>query len=81
MRSFSMEEITAEGFARGWLEARRRSMDGEERIGGDLSSALEEVFYAVEDFSIDPSLRDETDLTGEQLRAVVTEALREAGAP
>ncbi|WP_438291615.1 colicin immunity domain-containing protein [Streptomyces sp. HUAS TT7] len=78
MNSFSADGISAEAFAREWLEARRRSLNAKERIGQDLSSALEEVFYALEDFPIDPSLRDESDLTVEQLRAVVMEALRRA---
>ncbi|MGW2572998.1 colicin immunity domain-containing protein [Streptomyces sp. NPDC001537] len=36
-------------------------------------------FYALEDYTIDPSLRDEDDLTDEELRQQVADALRQLG--
>lgn len=77
MRTFSTRKVSAEDFARGWLDERRRSLDVHERIGDGLARAMENVFYALEDFAIDPSLRDEDDLTPEQLRAAVDDVLAE----
>ncbi|MET8410507.1 colicin immunity domain-containing protein [Streptomyces sp. NPDC005195] len=75
MRQFVTGAIDGSLFARQWLEARRRSMDTGERVENALTTALDEVFYALEDYSIDPSLRDEDDLTDEELRERVADAL------
>ncbi|MFG2479377.1 colicin immunity domain-containing protein [Streptomyces fagopyri] len=75
MRQLVSGAIDGSPFARQWLEARRRSMDTGERVGNALTTALDEVFYALEDYSIDPSLRDEDDLTDEELRERVADAL------
>ncbi|KUN48174.1 hypothetical protein AQJ27_09055 [Streptomyces olivochromogenes] len=75
MRQLVTGAIDGPLFARQWLEARRRSMDAGERVGNALITALDEVFYALEDYSIDPSLRDEDDLTDEELRERVADAL------
>jgi hypothetical protein len=79
MRAFAARTVSAEDFARGWLEERRRSLDVHERVHGALSNAVEVVFRTLEDFSIDPSLRDDDDVTPDQLRAVVHEVLTELG--
>lgn len=79
MRAFSARTVSAEDFARGWLDERRRSLDLHERVHGALSDAVETVFRALEDFSIDPSLGEDDELTPDRLRAVVREALTGTG--
>lgn len=75
MRQLAADAVDGPAFARQWLEERRRSMDAGERLGDGLTAALDEVFYALEDYSIDPALRDEDDLTDEELRERVGDAL------
>ncbi|MFF0449248.1 colicin immunity domain-containing protein [Streptomyces sp. NPDC004609] len=68
-------EMSAPDFARSWLAARREALRRKERPREPLSSALDRVFSALEDYSIDPALRDETDLTDEELVASVRAVL------
>ncbi len=72
--------IGPDDFAEQWLAARRREQAKGERAHGSLRRALDEVFYALEDCTPDPALRDPDDLSDEDLVARVRAALRAAGA-
>ncbi|WP_079064231.1 colicin immunity domain-containing protein [Streptomyces sp. NRRL F-4489] len=67
MRAFVAGSLSAREFATGWLDARRRAMNEGDRVISPLAVALDEVFSALEDYSIDPVLRDPDDLTDEEL--------------
>jgi len=54
-------------FARAWLTERRESLSDGERLREPFDRALNEVFYAIEDYVIDPELRDSDDMTDEDL--------------
>ncbi|MEV6948380.1 colicin immunity domain-containing protein [Streptomyces sp. NPDC051172] len=58
---------------------RRNAMDAGERVSDTIATALDTVFHALEDYTIDPGLRDEDDLTDEELRQHVADALRQLG--
>lgn len=75
MDSFAAGEISAEDFARSWLAARRQALESRERLREPLSRLLDQVFYALDDYVIDPELRDPDDMTDEQLQAIVREHL------
>ncbi|WP_225096182.1 colicin immunity domain-containing protein [Streptomyces sp. CoH27] len=75
MRSLASRSIDGPSFARRWLDERRRAMDAGERLGEAMENALDEVFYTLEDYSIDPDLRDPDDLTDEELRDRVAAVL------
>ncbi|MFD3437529.1 colicin immunity domain-containing protein [Streptomyces sp. NPDC058685] len=60
-------------FARQWLAARRDALNIGERLGAALTNALDEVFYTLEEYVIDPSLRDEDDMSDEDLRRRVAD--------
>ncbi|MFF1446648.1 colicin immunity domain-containing protein [Streptomyces sp. NPDC058274] len=75
MRQLAAGAVEGPSFARQWLDERRRAMNAGERLGDALTTALDEVFYALEDYSIDPSLRDEDDLTDEELRDQVAHVM------
>ncbi|MEU4491905.1 colicin immunity domain-containing protein [Streptomyces sp. NPDC023998] len=68
-------EVSGPDFARQWLGARRSSLELGERTRGRLTRALDEVFYALEDYAIDPAQREPGDLTDEGLRERVASAL------
>jgi hypothetical protein len=77
MRSFANGQIPPADFARGWLAARRRSLDEGERTTSPLTEILDRMFYALDDYAIDPSLHEPGDLTDEQLADVARRALEE----
>ncbi|MGI5336572.1 colicin immunity domain-containing protein [Streptomyces sp. CA-181903] len=77
MESFSAGGIDAACFARSWLAARRDSLERSERLRDQFSRILDRVFYALDDYAIDPAFQEEGDMTDEQLKAVVREALTE----
>lgn len=74
-RSLARGEITASLFASGWLAARRWALNEGERTREPFDRILNEVFYALEDYSIDPELRAPEDLTDDQLADRVRGAL------
>lgn len=79
MRDLLDDAVDGPTYARGWLAERRSAMDAGERVSDTIATALDSVFYALEDYTIDPSLRDEDDLTDEELRQHVADALQQLG--
>jgi Bacterial self-protective colicin-like immunity len=75
MQSLVSGDISAPVFAQSWLAARRRALNDGERVREKFDQALDEVFYALEDYAIDPDLRDPGDLSDDQLVAIVQDAL------
>ncbi|MFC8268052.1 hypothetical protein ACFUIZ_20315 [Streptomyces cinereoruber] len=72
---FASGRITAADFALGWHPARRASTANGERLHGPLYALFNEVFMLLEDYTHDPSLREEGDLSDAELLAAV-KALR-----
>src|ERR1700730_9497953 len=79
MRSLIAGAITAPDFARSWLAARRRALLDGERLRENFDQALNEIFYALEEYAIDPDLRDADDLSDEELIAIVRDTLSGLG--
>lgn len=77
MESVAADRISAEEFARSWLAARRRALHLRERLREPFSRVLDQVFYALDDYAVDPGLRDADDMTNEELRAIVRAHLAE----
>ncbi|MEU1118416.1 MULTISPECIES: colicin immunity domain-containing protein [unclassified Streptomyces] len=75
MEAFVANSISGEEFSVAWLDARRRSMRLQERLRESFSRVLDQVFYALDDYVIDPDLRDTDDMTNDQLRAQVRKHL------
>ncbi|UNO41072.1 colicin immunity domain-containing protein [Streptomyces sp. MST-110588] len=75
MRSLADGRISPTHFAADWTAARRRAMKEGDRVRSPLSVALNEVFCALEDYSIDPAYKEPEDLTDEELVARVREVL------
>jgi len=80
MESLVDDRVSGEEFARSWLSARRRAVELRERLREPFSRILDQVFYALDDYVIDPGLRDADDMTNEQLRAIVRQHLAELDA-
>lgn len=77
MRNLVSGKITGPDFARAWLSARRRALDAGERVRERFDRVLTDVFYLLDDYVIDPGLRDPGDITDEDLVARVREALND----
>ncbi|MFF2556220.1 hypothetical protein ACFVUS_34780 [Nocardia sp. NPDC058058] len=77
MKSLACRQITCPAFARSWYDARRRSLDNGERLRQPFERLLTRVFYDLEDYPIDPSLRDSGDITDEALIDNVRGVLKE----
>lgn len=75
MREFSSGALDGPVFARRWLAERRGAMDMGERVTDGIGCALDIVFYALEDYAIDPELRDPGDMSDDELRRHVADAL------
>ncbi|MFI2031012.1 hypothetical protein [Streptomyces buecherae] len=71
MKSFAHDGISAPEFAKAWLAGRRKALRDGERTGKQLSSDMQEIFYAIEDYSFDMSLWEPGNLTDDELRAYV----------
>ncbi|MEV8016794.1 colicin immunity domain-containing protein [Streptomyces sp. NPDC086554] len=71
MDAFAANDISGEDFATAWLDARRRALQLRERLREPFSRILDQVFYALDDYVIDPRLRDPDDMTNEQLRMII----------
>lgn len=69
-------EIAAPDFATSWLGARRRILADGERVREAFERVLTDVFYLLDDYVIDPELRDSDDMSDAQLVRQVQEALR-----
>ena len=77
MRKLAGGTISASDFATAWLTARRRALDDGDRLRNDFDRILTEVFYLLDEYVIDPTLRDSDDMTDEELTRRVQRALRE----
>jgi hypothetical protein len=77
MRDLVGGEIAGSDFARAWLSARRRALEAGERVRDKFDRILTNVFYLLDDYVIDPNLRDSGDMTDEELAAKVRSALKE----
>ncbi|WP_162834360.1 hypothetical protein [Amycolatopsis circi] len=75
MESFVRGEVTGSEFARTWYAARMLSLERNERLRGPLGRVLNHLFFVLEDYPIDPTLRDPGDTTDEELLAEVRAAL------
>lgn len=80
MQSLAEDACTGTEFAVAWLAARRESLEAGERTRDPLDRALLDVFYAVEEYPIDPTLREPGDTTDSELKTVVVAALALADA-
>ncbi|MFG2293307.1 colicin immunity domain-containing protein [Streptomyces sp. NPDC048603] len=79
MRQFAEGRIPPDVFAVGWLGARRAAMESGERVAERIGRPLDQVFYALDDYPIDPRFREEGDTTDEQLMACVQEQVGRIG--
>ncbi|ATY10596.1 hypothetical protein CU254_09070 [Amycolatopsis sp. AA4] len=75
MESFVRGEVTGPEFARTWYAARMLSLERNERSRGPLGKVLNHLFFVLEDYPIDPALREPGDPTDEELLAEVRAAL------
>ncbi|NJC68420.1 hypothetical protein HC031_01585 [Planosporangium thailandense] len=80
MRDLVSGNVSAPEFARSWLAGRRRALDAEERVREQFDRILTRVFYLLDDYVIDPTLRGPEDLTDEDLVAEVRAVLAELNA-
>jgi hypothetical protein len=80
MRRLARGQIPAPDFARAWLDARRGALDAGERVGDRLDRILTDVFYLLDDFVIDSTLRDPADMSDEALTAEVLNEIRKLDA-
>lgn len=71
MHSFVAGDCTGADFARGWLDARRLSQNNGERLREPLVTTFDRVFSLLEDYSIDPALKEPEDLSDEELKQAV----------
>lgn len=79
LRDFTTGSIGGADFARGWPAARRASQDNGERLRDPLLTAFDQVFSLLEDYSIDPDLKDPDDLSDQELRVSVRAIMKHAG--
>ncbi|MGC4867815.1 hypothetical protein ACLQ3B_20565 [Micromonospora sp. DT53] len=75
MRDLVGGKIAGPDFARAWLAARRRALDAGERLRERFDRVLTDVFYSLDGYAIDPTLRDPDDVTDEELVTEVRMAL------
>lgn len=75
VRGFTAGAIGGADFARGWLNGRRAAQESGERLREPLLSAFQQVFLLLEDYSIDPALKDPADLSDEELRDAVRKSM------
>ncbi|WP_405941842.1 hypothetical protein [Streptomyces sp. NBC_00207] len=75
LRRLSRAEIEPERFAKQWFDARREALREGERIGEHLGRALDQVFYALDDYPIDPAFREDGDTTDAELLGIVDRTL------
>ncbi|MER7513474.1 colicin immunity domain-containing protein [Streptomyces lavendulae] len=75
MGDLSRGAISPSAFAKAWLDCRRRALNDGERVAEALSRRLDQVFYALDDYPIDPAFREAGDVTDAELLSVVVTAL------
>lgn len=67
MTAFADGTVSGSDFGRRWHAARRQAHERDERVRDALGHVLGEVFFLLEDYPIDPGLREPGDLTDEEL--------------
>ena len=77
MRRLAGRDVSAPAFATAWLSARRRALDDGDRLLAAFDRILTEVFYMLDDYVIDSSLRGPGDMTDDELTRRVRDALQE----
>jgi hypothetical protein len=75
MAAFGRGELPGGEFATRWYAARRLACERDERVRDRLAEALHDVFFLLEDYPIDPALREPGDVTDEELETGVRAAL------
>ncbi|WP_443065824.1 colicin immunity domain-containing protein [Streptomyces sp. NBC_00503] len=55
--------------------SRRRALKEKERIGEQLSRCLDQAFYVLDEYPIDPTLREDGDIADAELLETVNEML------
>ncbi|MGO4461008.1 colicin immunity domain-containing protein [Streptomyces sp. M-16] len=75
MGDLSRGSISPPEFAKVWLVCRRRALNEGDRVVEALSRRLDQVFYALDDYPIDPAFREAGDVTDAELLSVVVNAL------
>ncbi|PZT72902.1 hypothetical protein DNK56_06095 [Streptomyces sp. AC1-42W] len=75
MQAFTVGSISGADFAREWLDARRASQNNGERLRDPLLTAFDQIFSLLEDYSIDPALKDPDDLSDEELTDAVRKVM------
>ncbi|MET8863841.1 colicin immunity domain-containing protein [Nonomuraea sp. NPDC004580] len=76
MESFVERALSAPQFVLSWLSARSQALDDGERLHGRFETLMNEVFYVLDDYPSDPALREDGDISEEELREHVDETLR-----
>lgn len=76
MRVFVAGHESGAEFARGWLAGRRSALAGGERIRAPFERILDDVFYVLEEYVIDPDLRDPDDMSDVELADQIRSAVQ-----
>lgn len=77
MRSYADGAEDGPEFARNWLSGRRAALAAGERVRAPFQRVLDDVFYTLEEYVIDPDLRDEDDMTDDELLRHVRAAVQQ----
>lgn len=80
MESLVRGELSGSEFSRTWGAARQLSNARGERLQTPFYQALDHLFFVLEEYPIDPALRDPGDVTDEELLAEVRAVLRRLAA-
>ncbi|MFE3765168.1 hypothetical protein ACFXPI_25800 [Streptomyces sp. NPDC059104] len=75
MGDLSRGAVSPPAFAKAWLDCRRRALNEGDQVAEALSRRLDQVFYALDDYPIDPAFRETGDVTDAELLSVVVNAL------
>ncbi|HEX4816259.1 MAG TPA: hypothetical protein VFV66_26250 [Nonomuraea sp.] len=71
MESLVHGRMATRQFVIEWLSARRRALEDGERLQARFDDLMNGVFYAIDDYALDPELCDEGDISDEELRDCV----------
>lgn len=77
VRRLASGRMSGADFAERWLAARRRALAEGERVREPFDRVLTSVFYLLDDYVIDATLRDSGDMTDDELVQRVQLALRQ----
>lgn len=75
MRQLVSGQVPCPIFAKRWLAARDRGITGGERVHAQFDRVLTDLFYVLDDYVIDPSLRQDGDMTDVELIERVRDTL------